>query len=63
MAAAAIVATVIGEPFEGAMLAFLYSMSENAEGYTVEKTRAAVKAPMDLAPKTALVRRNVDAHQ
>ena len=57
MTVAAIVATVMGEPFEGAMLAFLYSMSEAAEGYTGEKTRAAVKALMDLAPKTALVRR------
>lgn len=57
MTVAAIVATIMGEPFEGAMLAFLYSMSEAAEGYTGEKTRAAVKALMDLAPKTALVRR------
>ena len=58
MSVAAIVATVMGEPFEGAMLAFLYSMSEAAEGYTGEKTRAAVRALMDLAPKTALVRRD-----
>lgn len=58
MTVAAIVATVMGEPFEGAMLAFLYSMSEAAEGYTGEKTRAAVKALMDLAPKVALVRRD-----
>lgn len=57
MMVAAVVASVMGEPFEGAMLAFLYSMSEAAEGYTGEKTRAAVKALMDLAPKTALVRR------
>ncbi|GMV09904.1 MAG: putative cation-transporting ATPase G [Gemmatimonadota bacterium] len=57
MSVAAIVATVMGESFEGAMLAFLYSMSEAAEGYTGEKTRAAVRALMDLAPKTALVRR------
>jgi Cd2+/Zn2+-exporting ATPase len=57
MTVAAVVATVMGEPLEGAMLAFLYSMSEAAEGYTGEKTRAAVKALMDLAPKTALVRR------
>ncbi len=57
MTVAALVATVMGEPLEGAMLAFLYSMSEAAEGYTGEKTRAAVKALMDLAPKTALVRR------
>ncbi|HEY0970630.1 MAG TPA: cation-translocating P-type ATPase [Gemmatimonadales bacterium] len=58
MSVAAVVATVMGEPFEGAMLAFLYSMSEAAEGYTEEKTRSAVRALMELAPKTALVRRN-----
>ncbi|MEL7591697.1 MAG: cation-translocating P-type ATPase, partial [Anaerolineaceae bacterium] len=43
---------------EGAMLVFLYSISEAAEGYTEEKTRAAIKALMNLAPKVALVRRN-----
>lgn len=58
MAIAAIVATVMGQAAEGAMLVFLYSISEAAEGYTEEKTRSAVKALMDLAPKFALVRRN-----
>lgn len=57
MTVAAIVATLLGAPAEGAMLAFLYSISEAAEGYTEEKTRSAVRALMDLAPKTALVRR------
>ena len=60
MTVAAIVASLMGQPMEGAMLAFLYSMSEAAEGYTGEKTRAAVKTLMDLAPKTALVRRDAD---
>lgn len=58
MAIAAIVATTMGQASEGAMLVFLYSISEAAEGYTEEKTRSAVKALMDLAPKFALVRRN-----
>ena len=57
MTLAAVVATVMGEPGEGAMLAFLYSISEAAEGYTAEKTRAAVRALMKLAPQTAIVRR------
>ena len=57
MLAAAVVATLMGAPGEGAMLAFLYSISEAAEGYTEEKTRSAVRALMDLAPKSALVRR------
>ena len=57
MAVAAVVAALMGQLAEGAMLAFLYSISEAAEGYTEEKTRSAVRALMDLAPKTALVRR------
>ena len=57
MAVAAVVATVMGEAAEGAMLVFLYSISEAAEGYTEAKTRAAIKALMNLAPKVALVRR------
>lgn len=58
MGVAAVVATVMGLAAEGAMLAFLYSISEAAEGYTEEKTRAAIKALMNLAPKVALVRRD-----
>ncbi len=58
MSVAAVVAALMGQLAEGAMLVFLYSISEAAEGYTEEKTRAAIKALMDLAPKVALVRRN-----
>lgn len=58
MAIAAITATVMGQAAEGAMLVFLYSISEAVEGYTEEKTRSAVKMLMDLAPKYALVRRD-----
>ncbi len=58
MAVAAIVATIMGQAAEGAMLVFLYSISEAAEGYTEEKTRSAIKALMDLAPKFALVKRD-----
>lgn len=58
MSVAAVVASAMGAPLEGAMLVFLYSISEAAEGYTEEKTRAAIKALMNLAPKVALVRRN-----
>ena len=57
MSSAAIVSTLMGEAAEGAMLVFLYSISEAAEGYTEEKTRSAIKALMDLTPKRVLVRR------
>ncbi|ODS53752.1 MAG: ATPase [Acidobacteria bacterium SCN 69-37] len=58
MLVAAVVAIVMGQAGEGAMLAFLYSISEAAEGYTEEKTRSAIRALMDLTPKTALVKRD-----
>lgn len=58
MSVAAVVATLMGEAAEGATLVFLYSISEAAEGYTEEKTRSAIRALMDLAPKMALVRRD-----
>ena len=58
MSVAAVVATLMGQAAEGAMLVFLYSISEAAEGYTEEKTRAAVRALMELAPKVALVLRD-----
>ncbi len=57
MLIAAVVAIVMGQAGEGAMLAFLYSISEATEGYTEEKTRSAIRALMDLTPKMALVRR------
>ncbi len=57
MSTAAIVAALMGLAGEGAALVFLYSISEAAESYTEAKTRAAIKALMNLAPKVALVRR------
>lgn len=57
MSVAALVAAGLGQAAEGAMLVFLYSISEAAEGYTEAKTRSAIKALMALAPKVALVRR------
>ncbi|HWR14814.1 MAG TPA: cation-translocating P-type ATPase [Terriglobales bacterium] len=58
MTIAAITAAAMGQGAEGAMLVFLYSISEAAEGYTQEKTRSAVRALMDLTPKTARVQRD-----
>ena len=57
MMVAALAAAALGEVAEGAILVFLYSISEALEGYTEEKTRSAIRALMQLAPKVALVRR------
>lgn len=58
MSTAALGAAALGEPVEAAMLVFLYSISEAAEGFTEQRTRAAVRALMKLVPKLALVRRD-----
>lgn len=55
MSVAAIVAGLLGQWGEAAMLVFLYSISEAAESYTEERARGAIRALMDLAPKTAWV--------
>lgn len=55
MTIAAVAAALLGEWAEAAMLVFLYSMSEAAEGYTGDRARSAIRALMDLAPKTALI--------
>ncbi len=57
MLVATLVAGFMGQWAEAATLAFLYSISEAAEGYTAERARHAIRSLMDLAPKTALVRR------
>lgn len=57
MLVATLVAGTMGQWAEAATLAFLYSISEAAEGYTAERARHAIRSLMDLAPKTALVRR------
>ena len=51
-------AAVIGQWSEGASVAFLYSVSNLLESYTMEKTRKSIRSLMDLAPKEATVRRD-----
>jgi Zn2+/Cd2+-exporting ATPase len=58
MSIAAIVAGLMGQWAEAAMLVFLYSISEAVEGYTEERARHAIRALMDLAPKIATVVRD-----
>lgn len=51
MTVAAVIAGVLGLWEEAAMLAFLYSISEALEEFTEDRTRGAIRALMDLAPK------------
>ena len=51
MTVAAVAAGVLGMWGEAATLAFLYSISEALEEFTEDRTRNAIRALMDLAPK------------
>jgi len=58
MTVAIVGASIIRQWEEGASVAFLYSVSNLLESYTMEKTRRSIRALMELAPGDALVRRD-----
>lgn len=58
MVAAALGAAILGDFAEGALLLFLFSLGHALEERALDRARAAVRALADLAPKTALVKRN-----
>ncbi|MEK9162346.1 MAG: cation-translocating P-type ATPase [Chloroflexota bacterium] len=57
MVLAAAGAWVVGSPFEGAMLLFLFSLSNVLQAFAMDRTRNAIKALMKLRPNKALIRR------
>ncbi|MBI4640999.1 MAG: cadmium-translocating P-type ATPase [Candidatus Tectomicrobia bacterium] len=58
MVAAAIGASLIGQWQEGALLMFLFSLSNTLESYAMGRTRQAIRALMKLSAKEALVKWN-----
>jgi Zn2+/Cd2+-exporting ATPase len=58
MVLAALGAAVIGAPFEGALLLFLFSLSNVLQSHAMERTRKAIESLLTLRPKEALVKRN-----
>lgn len=58
MVLAALGAAFVGAPFEGAMLLFLFSLSNVLQGYAIQRTRRAIHSLMQLRPDKALVHRD-----
>jgi len=58
MIIAAVGAALIGQPREGAILMFLFSLSNTLETYAMGRTHASVRALLDMAPKEADVYRD-----
>ncbi len=57
MILAALGAAAIGAPAEGAMLLFLFSLSNTLQSYAMDRSRKAIEKMLDLRPPTAAVRR------
>jgi Cd2+/Zn2+-exporting ATPase len=58
MVLAALGAAVVDHPFEGAMLLFLFSLSNVLQAYAIDRTRRAIHSLMKLRPDEALTRRD-----
>ena len=58
MLIAAAGAAALGKFFEGALLLFLFSLGHSLEHYAMGRAKKAIEALAELAPKTAVVRRD-----
>lgn len=58
MVLAAIGAWIVDAPFEGALLLFLFSLSNVLQTYALDRTKNAIRSLMKLRPSEALVKRN-----
>lgn len=58
MVLAAIGAGIVGQPFEGALLLFLFSFSNVLQSYALARTQKAIHSLLKLRPDSALRKRN-----
>jgi len=58
MVLAALGAAIVGAPFEGALLLFLFSLSNVLQRYAMDRTHNAIQSLLKLRPDQALVKRD-----
>ncbi|MFN2312280.1 MAG: hypothetical protein ABR590_09540, partial [Spirochaetia bacterium] len=63
MVLAALGAAGVGAPFEGALLLFLFSLSNVLQDYALDRTRSAIKALSKLRPDAAILLEDPDDEQ
>ena len=63
MVLAALGAAGVGAPFEGALLLFLFSLSNVLQDYALDRTRSAIKALSKLRPDAAILLESPDDEQ